>query len=300
MRIVLFLLTNLAIILVASLTLSLLGFEGYMATNGIDLNLSSLLVFCFVFGMAGSIVSLLLSKKIAKMGTRTQIIHDPKTHDEKWLINTVKELSDEAGIGMPEVGIFQSSASNAFATGWNRNKALVAVSSGLLNRFTRDEARAVMAHEIGHVVNGDMVTLALLQGVVNTFVMFFARVIGHTIDRVVFKTQRGHGIGFYVITFVTEIVLGVLASMIVFWFSRKREFRADIAGAQLASPEFMISALNKLQAEQGSPSELPDTMVAFGIRSGGRSLNRLFMTHPPIEERIAALQIFKQNLLLNK
>ena len=190
LRIALFLLTNLAIVIVASITLSLLGFEGYLAANGVDLNLSSLLVFCFVFGMAGSVVSLLLSKKMAKMGTGTQIIEQPRNTDEKWLIETVAELARDAGIGMPEVGIFQSQASNAFATGWNRNNALVAVSTGLLSRFSRDEARAVMAHEIGHVANGDMITLALIQGVVNTFVMFFSRVIGHTIDRVVFKTER--------------------------------------------------------------------------------------------------------------
>jgi heat shock protein HtpX len=286
----LFLLTNLAIVIVASITLSLLGFEGYLAANGVDLNLSSLLVFCFVFGMAGSVVSLLLSKTMAKMGTGTQIIQQPSNADEKWLVETVAELAKDAGIGMPEVGIFQSQTSNAFATGWDRNNALVAVSTGLLSRFSRDEARAVMAHEIGHVANGDMVTLALIQGVVNTFVMFFSRVIGHTIDRAVFKTERGHGPAFYITTFVAEIILGVLASMIVFWFSRQREFRADIAGAQLAGAPAMIGALERLRAEQGAPSELPDTMVAFGIRTGGNTMMRLFMTHPPLEERIAALK----------
>ena len=290
LRIALFLLTNLAIVLVASITLSLLGFEGYLAANGVDLNLSSLLVFCFVFGMAGSFVSLLLSKTMAKMGTGTQIITQPRTADEKWLVDTVAELSKEAGIGMPEVGIFQSQASNAFATGWDRNNALVAVSTGLLSRFSHDEARAVMAHEIGHVANGDMVTLALVQGVVNTFVMFFSRIIGHTIDRAVFKTERGHGPAFYITTFVAEIILGILASMIVFWFSRQREFRADSAGAQLAGAPAMIGALERLRAEQGAPSELPDSMVAFGIRTGGKNMMRLFMTHPPLEERIAKLQ----------
>ncbi|MGB1047392.1 MAG: protease HtpX [Litorivicinaceae bacterium] len=290
LRIALFLLTNLAIVLVASITLSLLGFEGYLAANGVDLNLSSLLVFCFIFGMAGSFVSLLLSKTMAKMGTGTQIISQPRTTDEKWLVDTVAELSKEAGIGMPEVGIFQSQASNAFATGWDRNNALVAVSTGLLSRFSHDEARAVMAHEIGHVANGDMVTLALVQGVVNTFVMFFSRIIGHTIDRAVFKTERGHGPAFYITTFVAEIILGILASMIVFWFSRQREFRADAAGAQLAGAPAMIGALERLRAEQGAPSELPDSMVAFGIRTGGKNMMRLFMTHPPLEERIAALQ----------
>ena len=290
LRIALFLLTNLAIVIVASITLSLLGFEGYLAANGVDLNLSSLLVFCFVFGMAGSVVSLLLSKTMAKMGTGTQIIEQPRNADEKWLVETVADLAEEAAIGMPEVGIFQSQTSNAFATGWDKNNALVAVSTGLLSRFSRDEARAVMAHEIGHVANGDMITLALIQGVVNTFVMFFSRVIGHTIDRAVFKTERGHGPAFYITTFVAEIILGVLASMIVFWFSRQREFRADAAGAQLAGAPAMIGALERLRAEQGAPSELPDTMVAFGIRTGGNNMIRLFMTHPPLEERITALK----------
>ncbi len=291
LRIALFLMTNLAIILVASFTLSLLGFEGYLAANGVDLNLPSLLMFCFVFGMAGSVVSLLLSKRMARMGTGTQIITEPRTAEERWLVDTVAELAQEAGIGMPEVGIFPSQASNAFATGWNRNNALVAVSTGLLSRFSKDEARAVMAHEIGHVANGDMVTLALIQGVVNTFVMFFSRIIGHTIDRAVFKTERGHGPGFYIVTFVAEIVLGILASMIVFWFSRRREFRADLAGAQLAGAPAMIGALERLRAEQGLPAELPDTMMAFGIRTtGAKSMMRLFMTHPPLDERIAALR----------
>ena len=290
LRIALFLLTNLAIVLVASITLSLLGFEGYLASNGVDLNLSSLLVFCFVFGMAGSVVSLLLSKTMAKMGTGTQIIESPRNTDEQWLVATVAELAKDAGIGIPEVGIFQSQTSNAFATGWDRNNALVAVSTGLLSRFSRDEARAVMAHEIGHVANGDMITLALIQGVVNTFVMFFSRVIGHTIDRAVFKTERGHGPAFYITTFVAEIILGILASIIVFWFSRQREFRADQAGAQLAGAPAMIGALERLRAEQGTPSELPDAMVAFGMRTGGNTMIRLFMTHPPLEERIAALK----------
>ena len=289
LRIALFLLTNLAIVLVASITLSLLGFEGYLASNGVDLNLSSLLVFCFVFGMAGSVVSLLLSKTMAKMGTGTQIIESPRNTDEQWLVATVAELAKDAGIGIPEVGIFQSQTSNAFATGWDRNNALVAVSTGLLSRFSRDEARAVMAHEIGHVANGDMITLALIQGTINTFVMFFSRVIGHTIDRAVFKTERGHGPAFYITTFVAEIILGILASIIVFWFSRQREFRADQAGAQLAGAPAMIGALERLRAEQGTPSELPDSMVAFGIRTGGNTMMRLFMTHPPLEERIAAL-----------
>ena len=290
LRIALFLMTNLAIVLVASLTLSLLGFEGYLAANGVDLNLSSLLLFCFVFGMAGSFVSLLLSKMMAKRGTGTQIIQTPKTSDERWLTHTVSDLARDAGIGMPEVGIFPSQTSNAFATGWNRNNALVAVSAGLLSRFTRDEVKAVMAHEIGHVANGDMITLALIQGIINTFVMFFSRMIGHTIDRVVFKTARGHGPAFYITTFVAEIILGILASIIVFWFSRQREFRADIFAARLVGKTSMIGALERLRTEQDAPTELPDAMVAFGIRTGGKPIMRLFMTHPPIETRIKALQ----------
>ena len=290
LRIALFLMTNLAIVLVASLTLSLLGFEGYLAANGVDLNLSSLLLFCFVFGMAGSFVSLLLSKMMAKRGTGTQIIQTPKTSDERWLIHTVSDLARDAGIGMPDVGIFPSQTSNAFATGWNRNNALVAVSAGLLSRFTRDEVKAVMAHEIGHVANGDMITLALIQGIINTFVMFFSRMIGHTIDRAVFKTARGHGPAFYITTFVAEIILGILASIIVFWFSRQREFRADIFAARLVGKTSMIGALERLRTEQDAPTELPDAMVAFGIRTGGKPIMRLFMTHPPIERRIKALQ----------
>lgn len=290
MRIALFLLTNLAIIIVASVSLSLLGFNGYMAANGIDLNLNALLLFCFVFGMAGSVVSLLLSKKMAKMSTRTRIIDTPRNAREQWLVDTVARQAQAAGIGMPEVGIFPSPVSNAFATGWNKNNALVAVSEGLLDRFSREEAEAVMAHEIGHVANGDMVTLALIQGVVNTFVMFFSRVIGHTIDRVVFKTERGHGIGFYIVTFIAEMILGILASAIVFWFSRRREFRADQAGANLASRQAMIGALQRLRAEQGLPTDMPDTLTAFGIRTGQSKLGKLFMTHPPLEDRIHALQ----------
>jgi len=291
MRIGLFLLTNLAILVVASITLNLLGFDSIMANNGVDLNLSALLVFCAVFGMAGSFISLFLSKWMAKRSTGTQLITQPRTADERWLMETVQRLSQKAGIGMPEVGIFPSPTANAFATGWNRNNALVAVSEGLLQRFTREEAEAVMAHEIGHVANGDMITLTLIQGVVNTFVMFFARIIGHTIDRVVFKTERGFGIGYYIVTFIAEIILGILASTIVMWFSRWREFRADHAGAQLGSKAGMIAALQRLQAEQGIPNDLPGEMTAFGIKGDKQAgLKALFMSHPPLEKRIAALQ----------
>lgn len=290
MRIGLFLLTNLAVIAVASVTLSLLGVEHYLDANGVDLNLSALLVFCLVFGMAGSFISLLMSKWMAKRSMRVQLIEQPRNRQEQWLFERTKALAEKAGIGMPEVGIFPSQTANAFATGWNRNSALVAMSSGLLERFSEEEAEAVLAHEIGHVANGDMITLSLIQGVVNAFVMFFARVIGHTVDRVVFKTERGHGIGFYIVTFVAEIILAVLASVIVMWFSRWREFRADQAGATLASRRGMIGALQRLQAEQGLPNDMPGEMTAFGIRAGNGKFGELFMSHPPLEKRIAALR----------
>ena len=290
-RIFLFLLTNLAVVLVASIALSLLGVNSYLDQSGVNLDLQNLLIFCFVFGMAGSFLSLLISKWMAKRATGTRIIEQPRNSQEQWLMETVRQLARQANIGMPEVGIFPAQQSNAFATGWNKNKALVAVSQGLLDRFSQDEARAVMAHEIGHVANGDMVTLALVQGVVNTFVMFFSRVIGHSIDRVVFKTERGHGIGFYIVTFIAEMILGILASMIVFWFSRRREYRADQAGARLAGSGAMIAALQRLQMETQGHNEMPDTLVAFGISGVSKSsLAKAFMTHPPLEERIAALK----------
>lgn len=292
-RIGLFLLTNLAIIIVASISLRLLGVESILANNGVDLNLSALLIFCAVFGFAGSFVSLLLSKFMAKRSSGTQIIEQPQTEQERWLVQTVAELSKKADIGMPEVGIFPAQQSNAFATGWNRNNALVAVSAGLLQRFSRDEVRAVLAHEIGHVANGDMITLSLVQGVVNTFVMFAARVIGFFVDRVVLKNNRGLGLGYWVTTIVAEIALGILASTIVMWFSRQREFRADAAGAHLAGRTAMLGALEKLRAETQAhvANEMPDTMAAFGISSGWkRNTSKLFMSHPPLEERIQALK----------
>ena len=290
-RIGLFLLTNIAVIVVASIMLNLLGVGHYL--EGSNLNLTSLLIFCAVFGFSGALISLFLSKWMAKMATRTQIITQPQNEQERWLLNTVQQLASQARIKMPEVGIFPAAESNAFATGWNKNAALVAVSQGLLQRFSRDEVRAVMAHEIGHVANGDMVTLTLIQGVINTFVMFFARIIGHTVDRVVFKSENGHGIGFYIVTFVSEIVLAFLASMIVMAFSRHREYRADAAGASLAGRGAMIGALQKLLAEQRAevPSSMPDTLYAFGISSGFKqTMGKLFASHPPLEERIKALQ----------
>lgn len=291
MRILLFVATNLAVVLIASITLSLFGFNGFMAANGVDLNLNQLLIFCAVFGFAGSLFSLFISKWMAKMSTGTQIISQPRTRHEQWLLQTVEELSREAGIKMPEVGIFPAYEANAFATGWNRNDALVAVSQGLLERFSPDEVRAVLAHEIGHVANGDMVTLALIQGVVNTFVMFFARIIGNFVDKVIFKNEEGQGIAYYVATIVAELVLGILASMIVMWFSRKREYRADEAGARLAGTNAMIGALQRLRSEQGVPVHMPDTLNAFGINGGLKhGLAGLLMSHPPLEDRIDTLR----------
>jgi len=289
LRIFLFLATNIAVVLVASVTLRLLGVEFYLQGSG--LNLTSLLIFCAVFGMSGAMISLFLSKWIAKMSTRTQVIGQPSNAAEHWLLDTVKELSSEAGIKMPEVGIFPAQQPNAFATGWNRNDALVAISAGLLQRFNRDEIRAVLAHEIGHVANGDMVTLALIQGVINTFVMFFARIIGNIVDKAIFKSESGHGVGFFVTTIFAELVLGILAQTIVMWFSRKREFRADAMGARLAGTGAMIAALEKLRVESRIPNQMPDTLTAFGITGVVKDgFKKLFASHPPLEDLIAALR----------
>jgi heat shock protein HtpX len=286
MRIMLFLATNMAVLIIASITLTVIGVERF---NG--QNYGSLLVFCAVFGFVGSLISLLLSKWMAKMSTKTEIITQPRTRHEQWLLQTVEELSREAGIKMPEVGIFPAFESNAFATGWNKNDALVAVSQGLLERFSPDEVRAVLAHEIGHVANGDMVTLALIQGVVNTFVMFFARIFGNFVDKVILKNENGPGIGYFVATIFAELVLGILASVIVMWFSRKREFKADEAGARLAGTGAMIAALQRLRAEQEVPVNMPNSLMAFGINGGLKhGLAGLLMTHPPLEDRIEALR----------
>lgn len=288
-RIFLFLATNLAIIVVLSITLRLLGFERILDEQGVGLDLNSLLVFAAVFGFGGSLISLAISKWTAKRLTGAQVIEQPRNATEIWLVETVRRQAKQAGIGMPEVAIYDAPEVNAFATGMSRNNALVAVSTGLLRSMTQDEAEAVLAHEVSHVANGDMVTLALIQGVVNTFVIFLSRVIGHLVDRVVFKTERGHGPAFWVTAIIAELVLGILASIIVMWFSRQREFRADRGGANLAGREKMIAALERLAAGRTAP--LPDQMAAFGIAGGlGSGLKRLFMTHPPLEERIAALK----------
>jgi len=289
-RILLFVATNLAIVLILSITLRLLGVDSILAQNG-NLNLNALLIFAAVFGFGGSFISLAISKWMAKRATGAKVITNPANEMEKWLIETVASQAKQAGIGMPEVAIYNSPEVNAFATGMSRNKALVAVSSGLLDSMSRDEAEAVMAHEVSHVANGDMVTLALIQGVVNTFVIFFARIIGHFVDRVILKNENGHGIGFFIASFIAEIVLGILASTIVMWFSRQREFRADNGGAALAGREKMIAALERLQLQSGQPSQLPDQMAAFGISGGlAQGMKKLFMSHPPLEARIASLK----------
>jgi heat shock protein HtpX len=286
MRILLFLGTNVAILVLISFTFRLLGIEGLLQENGVDLNLQALLVMSAVIGFSGSLISLFISKWSAKRAMGVQVIEQPANRTEHWLLETVRRQAERAGIGMPEVGIFDSPDPNAFATGWNRNAALVAVSTGLLQRMDQGEVEAVLGHEVSHVANGDMVTLALIQGVINTFVVFLARVIGHFFDRVVLKNERGYGIGYFVVTIVAEIVLAFLASMIVMWFSRRREFRADSGGAELAGRGKMIGALQRLQAVH-EPHDLPDQFAAFGIT--GR-VRQLLSSHPPLEQRIAALQ----------
>lgn len=286
-RIVLFLATNMAIVLVLSVTMRLFGVEPYLTANG--LNLQSLLIFAAVFGFGGAFISLAISKWSAKRAVGAQVITDPRTPTEQWLVKTVARQAQTVGIKMPEVAIWDSPDVNAFATGMTKNSSLIAVSTGLLQKMTQEEAEAVLGHEMAHVANGDMVTLTLIQGVVNTFVMFLSRVIGHTVDRVVFKNENGHGPAFFVTMIIAELILGVLASIIVMWFSRQREFRADDGGASLAGRGAMIAALQRLA--QQHPQPLPDKMAAFGIAAGGASgFKRLFMTHPPLEERIAALQ----------
>lgn len=293
LRIGLFMATNIAILALFTIIFQVFGLEQYLTSQGINANLAGLLIMCAMFGFGGSLVSLLISKWMAKRSSGTRIISQPSTPDERWLMETVADLAKKADIGMPEVGIFPAQQSNAFATGWNKDNALVAVSAGLLHRFDKEEVRAVLAHEIGHVANGDMITLTLIQGVLNTFVMFFARILGSIIDKAIFKNERGNGIGYFVIVMVLQVVLGIFASMIVMAFSRWREYRADNAGAQLAGRGAMIAALQKLQAETQAhvPNQMPDTLTAFGISSGWKQhASRLFMSHPPLEERINALR----------
>lgn len=290
MRILLFLATNAAVLVLISVVFQVLGIEGILAENGVDLNLQALLVMSAVIGFGGSFISLAISKFMAKRSMGVQIIEQPGNSSEQWLMETVRRQAQQAGIGMPEVGIFQSPDPNAFATGMRRNHALVAVSSGLLQSMNADEVEAVLGHEISHVSNGDMITMGLLQGVVNTFVIFLSRVIGHVVDRVVFKTERGYGPAYFVTSIVAQIFLSILASMIVMWFSRHREFRADSGGASLAGRGKMIGALQALQRAH-EPRDLPGEFAAFGISGGlGTGIKKLFMSHPPLEQRIAALR----------
>ncbi len=284
-RLLLFLGTNLAVVVVLGIVSRLFGIEQYIGGNT-----TQLLVFAFIFGMMGSFISLAMSKTMAKRSTGARVIENASTPTEAWLIDTVRRQAEAAGIGMPEVAIFDSPQVNAFATGMKRNDALVAVSTGLLKSMTREEAEAVMAHEITHVANGDMVTLSLIQGIVNTFVIFLSRIVGGFIDRAVFRNERGYGIGYFISVMIAEVVFGILASMIVMYFSRQREFRADEGGARLAGKQKMIGALRRLQA-QHEPEQLPDQLAAFGIsgsRAGG--LQRLFRSHPDLADRIEALQ----------
>ena len=285
LRILLFLGTNVAILAMLSITMRILGVDRVLEESG-ELNLDALLVMSAVIGFTGSFISLFMSKWMAKASMGVQIIDRPSSATERWLLETVARLSQEAGIEMPEVGIFPSPSPNAFATGWNRNDALVAVSAGLLQNMNADEVEAVLGHEIAHVANGDMVTLTLIQGVVNTFVFFLSRVIGHLVDRAVFGNREGYGAGYFITSLAAQFVLGILATMIVAWFSRWREFRADAGGAALAGRHKMTAALRRLQ--QAQPEPLPDEMAAFGIAGGG--LHELFASHPPLEKRIEALQ----------
>ncbi|BCK87265.1 protease HtpX [Sideroxyarcus emersonii] len=288
-RIFLFVLTNIAVLLVINITLRLLGVDRVLEQSG-AINFSALMVLSAVIGFSGSIISLLMSKWMAKMSVGAQVIENPQDPTERWLVDTVRRQAQTAGIGMPEVAIYDAPDVNAFATGWNRNNALVAVSSGLLHSMSRDEAEAVLGHEISHVANGDMVTLALIQGVVNTFVVFFSKIVGILVDRVVLKNdpRNGPGIGAFVAEIAAQIVLGILASMIVMWFSRQREFRADAGGASLAGRQKMIAALERLKINH-EQAAMPQNMAAMAISSQG-GFSRLFMTHPPLEERIAALR----------
>ncbi len=287
MRILLFLATNLAIMVVISIVFSVLGIGSTLQANGVDLDLNALLVLSAIIGVTGSVISLAISKWSAKRAMGVHVIENPQNQTEQWLLSLVAKQAKEAGIGMPEVGIFQTPQPNAFATGMNKNNALVAVSTGLLQAMNQDEVEAVVGHEISHIANGDMITMALMQGVVNTFVYFFASIIGHFVDRAILKNEHGHGMGYYITQMIAQVALSFLASMLVMWFSRYREFHADAGGARLAGKQKMISALRALQRAH-DPEDLPGQLAAFGINGGG--VQKLFMSHPPLEERIAALE----------
>jgi len=286
----LFLATNIAVLLLLSIVLRLLGVQSILDEQGVGIDYNSLLIFSAVLGFGGSLISLAMSKWIAKRSTGARVITQPANEVESWLLSRVGQHAQQAGIKMPEVAIYDAPEPNAFATGARRDAALVAVSTGLLRGMRREEVDAVLGHEISHVANGDMVTLTLLQGVVNTFVVFLSRVIGFVVDRAVFKTERGYGPGYFITVLLSQILLGIFASMIVMWFSRRREFAADAGGARLAGRMNMIAALERL-GQAGPGKELPDQMRGFGISGGmGRGFTRLFMSHPPLAERIAALK----------
>jgi heat shock protein HtpX len=291
LRIMMFLATNVAILVVISVMFQLFGIEGLLDENGVDLNLQALLLMSAVIGFGGSFISLLISKWMAKRSMGVQLVdpQQPRNDAERWLYSTVQRQAQTANIGMPEVGVFESPDPNAFATGASKNNALVAVSTGLLQNMKKEEVEAVLAHEVSHVANGDMITMALIQGVVNTFVVFLSRLVGFFVDRVILKNQRGLGIGYFVSSIVAQIVLGILATTIVMWFSRRREFRADAGGAYLAGRGNMVGALKALQRGAMEP-DLPEQMTAFGIHGGKGGLKALFRSHPPLEDRIAALE----------
>lgn len=290
-RIGLFLITNMAVLFVLSITMRLLGVDQMLASQGIGVQLNGLLIMAAIIGFGGSFISLAISKWMAKRSMGVELIEQPRSSQEAWLVNTVQRQAQQAGIGMPEVGIFNNPVPNAFATGMKRNDALVAVSTGLLNNMSSDEVEAVLGHEVSHVANGDMITMGLLQGVLNTFVIFLSRLIGTMVDRVIFKNERGFGIGYWVVSIIAELLLGILAAIIANWFSRHREFRADAGGARLAGRQKMISALQRLQKLQNEQTGMPGELAAFGINGGLKhGLSRLLMTHPPLEKRIAALR----------
>lgn len=290
-RIGLFLATNIAVLAVLSISMRVLGIDQMLAAEGIGMNLTGLLIMAAIIGFAGSFISLVMSKFMAKRSMGVQVIEQPSNSNERWLLNTISRQAKLAGIGMPEVGVFNSPQANAFATGMSRNNALVAVSTGLLDQMTQDEVEAVLGHEVSHVANGDMITMGLIQGVLNTFVIFISRVIGTFVDRVIFKNQRGFGIGYFVVSIIAELILGVFAAMIAAWFSRKREFKADAGGAALAGKEKMIAALQRLQQSQQEATAMPNELAAFGINAGLKhGIAAALMTHPPLERRILALQ----------
>ena len=290
-RIFLFVTTNLAILFILNISLRVLGVDRMLETQGGGINLTALLIISAVIGMGGSFISLAISKWMAKRSTGARVIKRPGNRTERWLLDTVARQARQAGIGMPEVAIYDAPEINAFATGMSRNNALVAVSTGLLANMSADESEAVLGHEISHVANGDMVTLTLIQGVVNTFVILLSRVVGHLVDRVVFRNARGYGFGYFITVIIAQVVLSVLASIIVMWFSRQREYRADVGGAKLAGRDKMIAALRRLRSGYGEEPRLPSEMSAFGISGRvGTGFAHLFRSHPPLDDRIAALE----------